>query len=145
MQDLGDEIYRDNGVLFSFTNPDCVSEITIDRVFMFGLDGNVIYDSAEDGWSYNGLPWTEPIKPHETRLIGLPSCLREPGAKIEPIPVTFVTVEISWSGSKKGLPLIGWQITHLQILDEDGNTIGPLQVVTESQTQMVNMKQRLKP
>ncbi len=145
MQPLDDGTYRDDGVLFSFTNPDCVSEITIDRVFMFGLDGNVIYDSAEDGWFDNGLPWTEPIKPHETRFIGLPSCLREPGAKIEPIPITFVTVEISWSGSEKGLPLIGWQITGLQILDEDGNMIGPLQVVTESQTQMVNMEQVLIP
>jgi len=145
MQLLDDGTYRDDGVVFSFTNPDCVSEITIDRVFMFGLDGNVIYDSAEDGWFDNGLPWTEPMKPHETRFIGLPSCLREPGAKIEPIPPTFVTVEIFWSGAKDGLPLIGWQITGLQILDEDGNRIGPLQVVAESQTQMVNMEQKLEP
>jgi hypothetical protein len=144
MQDLGDGTYLDNGVLFSFTNPDCVSEITIDRVFMFGLDGNVIYDSA-DGWFDNGLPWTEPMKPHETRFIGLPSCLREPGATIEPIPLTFVTVEIFWSGAKDGLPLIGWQIAGSQIRNEDGEEIGPPQGVHGRQTQMVNTAQVLVP
>jgi len=132
--------------LFFFTNPDCVSEITIDRVSIFDLDGTVLYEGpliAEFTGVGQGTPYTEPMKPHEQRFIVLYQYLCDPGIDIRSIPCAPYTVEIFWSKSHwRGLPLIGWSWEEVEKLDDAGNMI---QSLSASVTEMVNMKQRVGP
>ncbi len=144
-----DGTYLEVAGSFTVTNPDCVSEITIDRISIFDFDGIVIYegDLFEVDWE-GGEPvvtyWTEPLKPHEQRWIEVDSTmiyLRDQdyweGDHI------FFTVEIFWSWTdKQGLPLIGWAGGRIAKRDAEGHII---EFQSGSATQMVNMEQVLEP
>jgi len=57
---------------FMLTNPDGVSEITIERISVFAFDGTVIYEGplrvkVDHEWEV----YTGPLKPHETLQTGL--------------------------------------------------------------------------
>jgi hypothetical protein len=120
----GDTIYT----VFSFTNPDCVREITIEKISIFRMDGTVAYEGpllAGTG--------TATMKAHETRGVDLNMYIshnNSPG---------FYTVEIFWSETQKGLPLIGWSNTVIMTQDGGGNA----EIKSLSQTLMVNMVQAL--
>lgn len=88
---------------FSFTNPDCVSEITIERIFIIGGNGEVIYEGPIPG-PPGAPPPSEVMKPHETRGIILRVFVPDPTV----LPFVY-TVEVFWTWTdKEGLPLIGW-------------------------------------
>lgn len=127
---VGDETYHLH-TMFTIVNPDCVSEITIHRVSIIDQYGTVWYED-EPLW-----PSNEPMKPHELRSIELhdyPEYLPE--------ALEGYTVEIFWTWTdKKGLPLTGWQLSSVGLLDAEENLIE----MTSSESQMVNMKQVLEP
>jgi len=115
--------------LFVFTNPDSVSEITINRVFIFAFDGTV-------------LEWWVPVgddailEPHEVSGVELQNHIPFQDLLMP------VTVEIFWTASdEKGLPLIGWAQTGHSLFDEAENLIQG----SATETQMVNMEQKLTP
>ena len=115
--------------VFTFTNPDCVGEITIDRISIIRSDGTVIYEDT---------PWLEPIKPHGVRTIELDEYIEEP----ETLPPDIYTVEIFWTKShKKGLPLIGSSMTV--VLELEGVQITG--ITGWYANEMVNMEQELEP
>ncbi len=129
--------------ILTFTNPDGVSEITIEQISIIKDDGTVVYEDSlivkvgDDEWRV----YTGPLKPHETLQTGLEYYdLPELTQELE----MMYTVEIFWSGShQQGLPLIGWSIIVLLELEVGGNVIiGP---VSGWSTEMVNMEQKLKP
>ena len=139
----GTEPFGDETLVFTpmsvFTNPDCVSEITIDRISIFAEDGEVMYEGPllhPDGKT----PWTEPMGTHETRfIIAFP-----PGMPMLPdltMPLNAITIEIFWSSTEEGLPLTGWQQCGCRRFDAEGNLID-LGVIWE--IQMVNMEQKPK-
>ncbi len=120
-------VYWETG--FTFTNPDGVSEITIEQISIIRSDGTVIYE---------GTPWLEPIKPHGVRTIELDEYIEEP----ETLPPDIYTVEIFWGKShKKGLPLIGSSMTV--VLELDGVEVTG--ITGWFATEMVNMEQTLEP
>ena len=134
------ETYETFNTMFIFTNPDCVSEITIDRISIFDYDGTVIYDSARDGWIEDEVTWTKPMKSHELRGIELSEYL--PSSEEEEF-YTFCTVEVFWTKShKEGLPLTGWASTGIVRRNTEGGILG---FESMAETQMVNMEQVLKP
>ena len=124
---------------FSVTNPDCVSEITIDRICVFAFDGTVVYEGplrvkVDDDWEV----YTGPLKPHETLQTGieyydLPELTRE-------VEMQY-TVEIFWSGAKEGLPLTGWASSIVVV--RDAVTGEAIDIMMWGATQMVNMEQAL--
>jgi len=134
---------------FTLTNPDCVSEITIDRISIFDFDGTVIYEGDLFSVDWEGgepvvTPWTESLKPHEQRWIEVDSTmvyLRDQGYWEG--DMIFFTVEIFWTKSdKEGLPLTGWFGGRVAKRDADWNII---EFQSGSGTQMVNMEQVLEP
>jgi len=126
--ELEDATY-DLHTMFTFTNPDCVSEITIDGVFILDRYGSVLYEGALLG--DDGI-----LEPHEVQAVELHDYLDLP-RDIDP-----VTVEIFWTWTdKKGLPLIGWALTAYALFDKEGNLVE----TSIGENQMVNMKQKLKP
>ncbi len=145
----GDGTYLEGAGSFTVTNPDCVSEITIDRVSIFDMDGTVIYegDLFSVDWEGGGpvvTYWTEPLKPHEQRWIEVDSTmvyLRDQGCwEGDHI---FFTVEIFWRWTdKEGLPLTGWAGGRIAKRAADGHII---EFQSGSATQMVNMEQVLTP
>ena len=140
---------------FTFTNPDCVSEITIERISIIRGDGTLIYEGPllqqrrEEGEIVESTPVTWPMKPHELWGIGLQDYMPDPDdpdhewkAIDEALfqPLATYTVEIFWSCSdQKGLPLIGTICTKKRTIEFDK--------VMESAyaIQMVNMEQVLQP
>ena len=119
--------------LFVFTNPDCVSEITIDRVSIFAFDGTVLY---EDPLKVLKPGDEDPnLEPHEVDAVELHDYI-DPQDSLMP-----VTVEIFWTGAKKGLPLTGWTQTAYSIFDGDENLLE----VCVGENPMVNVEQKLKP
>ena len=121
---------------FMVTNPDGVSEITIDRISVFAFDGTVIYEGllrvkVNDHWEV----YTGPLKPHE--IVGtdleyydLPELTRE-------VEMQY-TVEIFWTWTdKEGLPLIGWATSFIVVRDAEGLNIDR---IVQGGTQMVNME-----
>ena len=134
-----DGTYIEGAGSFTLLNPDCVSEITIDRIFFFSLYGEVIYDSVEDGWPDEDQPWIEPVKPHEIRWIEVDSLMWRLGRK--PADVVF-TIEVFWTGAKEGLPLTGWANTSIVRRNTEGGILG---FESMAETQMVNMEQVLTP
>lgn len=116
--------------MFVFTNPDGVSEITIDRVSIFAFDGTVLYEGPLKPW-----PEERIMMPHEVDAVELHDYI-EPQDLLMP-----VTVEIFWTCShKKGLPLTGWTQTGYSLFD-DGNLVE----ASVGENQMVNMAQALEP
>lgn len=141
-----------NRAIFELVNPDCVAEITIERVFIIRDDGEVIYEGP--GFDYDPgtgdrIDWDETMEPHEIRVILLWYYMRDEYGNwltedqaYQLTPHSY-TVEVFWDGKKKGLPLLGWAY---------GNTFGYQRIDGEKQwsysqegNQMVNMKQKLKP
>ena len=125
---------------FMLTNPDGVSEITIERISVFAYDGTVVYEGslrvkvADDEWGV----YIGPLKPHETLQTGLEYYdLPELTQELE----MWYTVEIFWSGAKDGLPLTGWAGTVQVKRDDTGEVVD----VHLGSMQMVNMEQVLKP
>ena len=93
-----------------------------------------------------GNPLSQTLGPHEGGIIVLRDYVAryygiDPDALTD-FPPGGYTVEIFWSGDKKGLPLIGWSGTVLLQLDEGGSII---EVPAGWSTQMVNLEQVLKP
>ncbi len=132
--------------IVTFTNPDGVSEITIEQLSIIAPDGTVIHEGQLLDREGNPLPQT--LGPHEGGIIVLGDYVAwyytlDPWA-FRDFPLGGYTVEIFWSGShQQGLPLIGWSIIVLLELEVGGNVIiGP---VSGWSTQMVNMEQKLKP
>jgi len=126
----GGSIMRHDDTVFHLTNPDCVSEITIERIFIIDANGEVIYEGPI--LSVPGMPSLPAvIKPHETRRIVLRLYV--------PDPTVFFpeyTVEVFWTWTDKvGLPLSGWgERTYI----EDGERI-----VAKNYIPMENMEQTL--
>ena len=124
---------------FFVTNPDCVSEITIERISVFAYDGTVVYEGSlrvkvDDEWEV----YTGPLKPHETLQTGLEYYdLPELTHEVE----MWYTVEIFWSGVKEGLPLTGWAGSMNVVRDAD--TGEAIDIIMWGTTQMVNMEQAL--
>ena len=135
LEELDDATY-DLHTMFTFTNPDGVSEISIERISIYAEDGKVMYEGPllhPDGKT----PWTEPMEPHETRfVIAFP-----PGIPMLPdltMPLNAIIIEIFWSWTEEeGLPLTGWQQSGCLRSDAEGNLID-VGVVWEAQ--MVNME-----
>jgi len=127
---------------FFVENPDCVSEIAIDRVCIFASDGTVIYEGplgveADDEWE----EYTGPLKPHEKLLTGL-EYYELPPPKSEAEILCAYTVEIFWSGAKDGLPLTGWATT-LNVVRKATEPYDVVDIMVWRTTQMVNMEQVL--
>ena len=129
------------GTGFLITNHDCVSEITIDRIFVFAFDGTVVYEGPlrvkiDHAWEeHTGL-----VKPHETLQTSLEYYdLPEITGELEMI----YTVEIFWRWTnKEGLPLTGWAWTSQ--VKRDVDTEEAVDIAMNDMTQMVNMEQVLK-
>lgn len=129
-------------VFFSvwFTNPDCVSQITIDRASIIRGDGEAIFEGK-----LSELPFDfgDVLKPHQTIHIPLFLCMPDgsggwlsPGEALA-LPHTNYTVEIFYSVSQKGgLPLIGR-------IDQSVGSPGASGDM--SMWPMVNMEQKLRP
>ncbi|MBA7489753.1 hypothetical protein ES702_00287 [subsurface metagenome] len=115
--------------VFLITNPDCVSEITIDQLSIISALGTVVYEGPYLDREGNLVPQT--LGPHEMRGVVLTDYIDEP-----PVHAMGYTVEIFWTWTdKKGLPLMGTAYHHI----DDPSTRG------FATTQMVNMEQTLKP
>lgn len=133
------------GVL-TFTNPDCVSEITIEQVSIIKDDGTVIHEGKL--LDRVGGDWSMPLGPHEGGIIVLRDYVAwheeiDPGAFRE-FPGGGYTVEIFWTKShQQGLPLTGWSTVVILELGESSNVIIGLGPGWTSE--MLNMEQKLKP
>ena len=157
-----------SGSWFNITNPDCVSEITIERISLIRRDGTVIYEGPllrlvrdENGEVEYEIPITESMKPHQIwGGLALGRFMKDPEAsnpdrwlRVEEtrnLTLNHYTLEIFWSWSdKKGLPLIGWASETKRAADP-----ALLGLVTEeselwkletshSRIPMVNMEQKL--
>jgi len=126
---------------FILTNPDGVSEITIDRISVFNADGTMIYEGPLLVGMV-GEELTEPLAPHQTVDIFLPYYILE-GDPQAPWPESaYYTTEIFWTGTKNGLPLTGWSWMATIDMDDEGNYSI---LSTGAMSQMVNMEQELVP
>jgi hypothetical protein len=128
---------------FFVENPDAVSEIAIDGVYIFASDGEVIYEGPLIVMVDDELvEYTGPLKPHEKLISGLKNYELPPPKSEAEISCAY-TVEIFWSWTgKKGLPLTGWASSVIVVRDAGGEAID---IRTWSVTQMVNMEQVLEP
>ena len=124
---------------FFLTNPDCVSEITIENICVFAYDGTVVYEGllrvkVDDEWEV----YTGPLKPHQTLQTSLSYYdLPELEYEVE----MWYTVEVFWNGAKEGLPLTGWAASW-NVVREAGNGEA-IDIIMWGTTQMVNMEQVL--
>jgi len=125
---------------FFLTNPDCVSEMTIDRISVFSYDGTVVYEGplrvkVDDEWEV----YTGPLKPHETLQTGLAYYdLPEITHEVE----MWYTVEVFWTWTdKEGLPLTGWASSIVVV--RDAVTGEAIDIMMWGTTQMINMEQEL--
>ena len=132
--------------LFAFTNPDCVSEITIKQLSIIKDDGTVIHEGKLLDREGNPLPQT--LGPHEVGFIVLGDYVAryyglEPWA-LRDFPRGGYAVEIFWTKShKNGLPLTGSSITNTLELEEGTNVI--IGQAAGWSNEMVNMEQKLTP
>ena len=123
---------------FILTNPNCISDITIERVCVFAYDGTVVYEGPFLHWREE-TPWLEPMKPHETRESELAQYVSDFEWPSESEEWMMFTVEIFWT-TKGGLPLTGWVSTAIIKRDAEGHLI---ELELAGMTQMVNMEQVL--
>jgi len=126
---------------FSLINPDCVSEITIERVSVFKADGTLIYEGPPLV-GLQGTEWTLPLEPHQSIDMLLTSFVVAEGT-VDPLDFpdfSSYTIEVFWTGPKGGLPLTGWSWMLTINIDAEGNAGIPS---TSAMTQMVNMEQAL--
>ena len=142
---------------FTFTNTDCVNEITITKVSIikqpFGLDPKVIYEGPfiqVGGDPYRVVITT--MKPHAIWEISLasymytganPNDLTDPENWLPDVAAINgyferYTVEIEWEAGKGTCPLTGWQHTPLTVTDLCDNVRGTF----DSGGLMVNLEQK---
>ena len=126
---------------FILTNPNSISDITIERICVFAYDGTVVYEGSLLHWREE-TPWLEPMKPHETRESELAQYVSEFEWPSESEEWMMFTVEIFWT-TKGGLPLTGWVGTA--IIKRDAATQALIDIEYAGATQMVNMAQALEP
>jgi hypothetical protein len=149
--DLGEVHTAYHGAV-TLVNPDCVAEITIERMFIIDEEGSVVYDgpflrSLTDNPLSPPEIMERPMRPHEVWECFLFSCIPDgeggwlPFYEVLDSPRTIYKVEIFWSGHKKGCPLSGGIAAVCQWVSQDG------QVLTEALAvvPMERFKQRLKP
>ena len=132
---------------FRFTNPDCVSEITIERVSIIDETGTIVYEGpfikVEDGVR----TIQNEISPHEVCLIKLSEYMYEGGDLTEPDSwktpadamsqdLTTYTVEINWGAKSLTCQLTGWQKTY-RVAYELGERYRAI-----SESPMVNLNQK---
>ena len=127
---------------FFLTNPDCVSAINIEHIFVFAYDGTVVYEGplrvkVNDEWEvYEGQ-----LIPHQTLQTAL-SYYDLPDITHE--VQMWYTVEVFWTWTdKEGLPLTGWAASMNVV--RDGDTGEAIDIIMWGTTQMLNMVQELKP
>ena len=137
-----DGIHKRCTTTLILTNPDGVSEITIDRISVFAYDGRLVYEGPFLKWREE-IPWDEPMQPHETRESDLDQYVSGFEWPSESEVWMNFTVEISWTKSHwRGLPLTGWVGGAIIRRDSEGHLI---ELELAGATQMVHMEQKLKP
>ena len=120
-------------VMYQLSNPDCVSEITIEKICIMGQDGSVHYEGELLGRDDAAIP--QVILPHQIRVIFLKWYGIEYGILGQ--TSTFYTVEVFWSqNGKKGLALSGW--------GEEQHWVEGKGFVAKHYIKMENMKQKAK-
>jgi hypothetical protein len=135
---------------FRLTNPDCVNEININCVSVTKADGTPIYEGPLLV-GMQGETFTNPLKPHQIVDAFLPYYIivfdlgidpNDPGTPTNPKDywpdLGYYTFEVSWTGSKNGLPLGGssWEIMLSE--DAEGNYTIPS---TSALAQMISVTQ----
>jgi branched-chain amino acid transport system substrate-binding protein len=135
--------------VFTFTNPDCVGEITVDRISIIREDGTVIYEGqflrqrVEDGEVVDSTPVTI-MKPHGIWFVNLAQYMPNGkggwlnGEQARSLALVWYTVEIFWTGSKQGCPLTGDVLSKRVWNGDQGN-------VALASSPMVNLEQKLMP
>jgi hypothetical protein len=129
--------------MLTLTNPDCVNQITIERVSVFAGNGTVIYEGPLL-FGMVGEELTEPLAPHQTVDIFLPYYVLSyyfeelPADPLEWPGLDNYTIEVFWKANKGGLPLTGWAWVGTMPINAEGNADTVSSVGTY---QMVNMTQ----
>src|SRR4030043_325902 len=93
--------------IFILTNPDCVNQITIDRISVIAGNGTLIYEG--EPLDFNGEPINTLLGPHQSISTELTDYYLPLPPNYSDFPIGgMYTVEVSWTGAKGGLPLTGW-------------------------------------
>ena len=123
------------------TNPDCVSQITINRISIIAGNGTLIYEGPP--LDFTGNATATLLGPHQSISTELTDYYLPLPADFRDFPLGGLhTVEVSWTGAKGGLPLTGWSYTLTANFDSGtGQIIQNLS--TTAATQMINMTQTL--
>jgi len=123
------------------TNPDCVSQITINRISVIAGNGTLIYEGPP--LDFTGNATATLLGPHQSISTELTDYYLPLPADFRDFPLGGLhTVEVSWTGAKGGLPLTGWSYTLTANFDSGtGQIIQNLS--TTAATQMINMTQTL--
>ena len=109
---------------FTFTNPDCVNDIFIERVSIVDGGGAVIYEGPYLRIQPDGtrVPMSV-LKPHRVGKVELWNWMPDgsggwlPNNEARELPVKTYTVEIEWSARGVTCPLIGQGMrTHISII-----------------------------
>ena len=142
---------------FKLINPDCVGEITIERIALIRGDGTVIYEGPllelvrdeTTGEVVQEIPITEPMKPHSVHVIVLNIFMKDPDApdpdrwltvpEANELPLASYTLEVTWTADKKCLSPLGQITNGVMITHPDGTRETVLTCIP-----MVEVKQRLK-
>lgn len=127
--------------IFIVTNPDCVNQITIDRISVIAGNGTLIYEGAP--LDFSGNPLSTLLGPHQSISTELTDYFLPLPPDLRDFPLGgLYTVEVSWTGAKGGLPLTGWSYTLTANFDSVTGQIIQ-NIATAAATQMVNMTQVL--
>ena len=126
--------FEGSNSLFHFTNPDCDTDIAINKVSVISSNGAIVYEGPYVKMPPPGMmgPYevVNIIRPHEMLEISLPSYIWTGAIDADPtnpgnwLPISlavnqslvFYTVEISWEPvTRKGatVPLAGWVDTRI--------------------------------
>jgi len=128
---------------FLITNPDCIGNATNIQICIISDNGTV----------YEGKlisPLTSPLEvtalgPHQSGVVDLIMCVVPEGTNLLELQAAAYTVEVTWTGAKGALPLIGWSWfgTATFLRDENNQPVLQENQTTSALTQMVNMTQVL--
>lgn len=130
---------------FTITNPDCVNDITVERISITREDGSLVYEGPlyrvllYEDWTVMDRVQVSTLGPHEVVKMLLPYWIpgNEPGEWLSwqealALPLNCYTVEIQCSGAKKGLPLIGSACTSMiGSLMPDGRICRPMETMIQ--------------
>ena len=131
---------------FVITNPDCVSEVKNIEIRITEDNGTTEYPGKLINPSTSSQLTT--LGPHESGVIDLASCVVPSEDVADPRKWERgpYTVEVSWTGTKGGLPLTGWSwlATGTFAVDPGNGDVTFIEdVATSAVSQMVNMTQAL--